>query len=209
MSSKEKFMQRLRRWGLTLVAAFSLMATLLLLTGWGSAAAAKIDSVFISNSAANPVPVREQAVDANGNIKVAVQNSPAPGQPFQKRLSTSGQSGDFDVSASFTVPAGKRLIIQFASASVTLPVGQTASVDLFVPEDQVDIPLPLQAQGTTSNSLGLNNVLAAATQLSAYVDGGHLVELVLSRYPSSGGAVAPGGNVFLGGFVSGYLVNAP
>jgi hypothetical protein len=57
--------------GSTLVLAIAI----LLVSGWGTAAADQLFSVFVTNTAANPVPVREQNLDGSGSIKVHEQGT--------------------------------------------------------------------------------------------------------------------------------------
>lgn len=45
-----------------MVAMVSLATVLLLVTGWGSAVAAQVSQVFVTNTASNPVPVAQQGV---------------------------------------------------------------------------------------------------------------------------------------------------
>jgi hypothetical protein len=69
---------RLRRWkryGIGAGGILVLVAAMLLATGWGSAVAAQITSVFVTNDSAHPVPVQEQRTDANGNIRVHEQGT--------------------------------------------------------------------------------------------------------------------------------------
>jgi len=71
---------------------FAMLVTIIMLvTGWGSAVAANVSSVFVTNTASNPVPVtptgtvpvheqgtaktKEQNVDADGNVKVHEQGT--------------------------------------------------------------------------------------------------------------------------------------
>jgi hypothetical protein len=61
---------RLRAWktyGLGAGGMLVLVMAILLATGWGSAVAAQISSVFVTNDAAHPVPVHEQGT-ANVNV---------------------------------------------------------------------------------------------------------------------------------------------
>jgi hypothetical protein len=77
-----------------------LVTAILLATGWGSAVAAQITTVFVTNDASHPVPVsvnnttvpvheqgtantREQNTDANGNIKVHEQGTVKSGDVTQ------------------------------------------------------------------------------------------------------------------------------
>jgi hypothetical protein len=74
--------KRLRKYGMTLVATTSLVTVVLLVTGWGSAVAAQVTSVFITNTGASQavpvqavgtVPVHEQ-----GTANVNVTNTTVP-----------------------------------------------------------------------------------------------------------------------------------
>jgi guanyl-specific ribonuclease Sa len=84
------------RWGLSALTMASLATVLLLVTGWGSAVAASVSSVLVTNSASNPAQVHEAGTanvnvtnttampvnaknlntDTNGNLKVAEQGTP-------------------------------------------------------------------------------------------------------------------------------------
>jgi hypothetical protein len=84
-------MARLRRSGLTVITMVCVATVVLLVTGWGSAVASSVSSVFVTNTSGNPVPVQavgtvpvheqgtakthEQNLDAAGNIKVAQQGT--------------------------------------------------------------------------------------------------------------------------------------
>ena len=86
-------MRRLGRWGATVVTMISVTTVVLLVTGWGSAVAANVSSVFVANQPSNPVPVRQQGIadvkvtnsaaipvqeantDANGDVKVHEQGT--------------------------------------------------------------------------------------------------------------------------------------
>jgi hypothetical protein len=53
----------------------ALATVIVLATGWGTAVAAQITSVLVTNDAAHPVPVQEQRADAQGNVKVHEQGT--------------------------------------------------------------------------------------------------------------------------------------
>lgn len=131
-------MARLGRWGATVVTMVSVATAVLLATGWGSAVAANVGSVFVANTPSNPVPVHEQGTanvkvtnttplavgetntDANGNIKVHEQgtaNVAITGTPTVKSGDTAAildQSGG-DV----TVSPGQRLTLNPNSEDVS------------------------------------------------------------------------------------------
>lgn len=67
--------RRLRKYAIGAGGMLVLVVAMLLASGWGSAVAAQISTVFVSNDAAHAVPVREQALDANGNLKVHEQGT--------------------------------------------------------------------------------------------------------------------------------------
>ena len=71
---------RLRRWkkyGIGAGGMLVLVMAILLATGWGTAVAAQISNVFVTNDASHPVPVHEQGTASvnvtNGSLPVAPQ----------------------------------------------------------------------------------------------------------------------------------------
>jgi hypothetical protein len=80
-----------KKYGLGAASMLVLLIAILIVSGWGTAAADQLFSVFITNTAANPVPVsgtltvtnppasplaiHETNTDANGNIKVHEQGT--------------------------------------------------------------------------------------------------------------------------------------
>ena len=68
-------LQRLKKYALAAGGMLVLATMLLLATGRTSAVAAQISSVFVTNTASNPVPVTETSTDASGNIKVHEQGT--------------------------------------------------------------------------------------------------------------------------------------
>jgi hypothetical protein len=84
---------------------FAMLVTIIFLaTGWGSAVAAQITSVFVTNDAAHAVPVREQALDGN-NIRVHeegtanVKSADQTQSVFSGTLTIEHDTGSLDVSA--------------------------------------------------------------------------------------------------------------
>jgi hypothetical protein len=115
----------------------SVATVVLLVTGWGSAVAANVSSVFVTNTASNPVPVHEQGTgkvqvtnttplpvsetntDGNGNIKVHEQGTANVAQSGTWNVGITGtptvRSGDtasvLDQGGDVTLSAGQRLTL--------------------------------------------------------------------------------------------------
>ena len=114
----------------------SVATVALLATGWGSAVAANVGSVFVANTPANPVPVRQQGIadvrvtnaaavpvketntDGNGNLKVHEQGTAKVSQSGTWNVGLTGtptvKSGDVasvlgQSSGCVTVSPGQRL----------------------------------------------------------------------------------------------------
>jgi hypothetical protein len=121
---------RFRKYGLTVV-TLALVATLVLvLSGLGGAvsstfAAQPPSPVTVVNDAAHAMPVKEQAVDANGNLKVheqgtvpvTVQNAPAAQRPFQAQLGCEFRGSSF-CETDIDPPSGTMLVVQTVSADI-------------------------------------------------------------------------------------------
>jgi hypothetical protein len=129
-------MSRLSRWGLTVVTMVSVAIGVLLISGWGPAVAANVSSVFVTNTASRPVPVRQQGtasvnvtntsvpvhdtnVDSNGNLKVHEQGTANVAQSGTWNVGITGtptvKSGDvasvLDQSGCVTVSPGQQLTL--------------------------------------------------------------------------------------------------
>jgi hypothetical protein len=105
---------RLRRWtkyGTGAGAVLVLVTAFLLATGWGSAVAAQVTSVFVNNDSAHPVPVHEQ-----GTARVSVVGDPSE----QPMLFTGGIDIDSGPLVS-NVPTGKVFIATYVTVQETLP----------------------------------------------------------------------------------------
>jgi hypothetical protein len=68
-------MQRFKKYAIGAGGMLVVVVAIVLATGSGSAVAAQITNVFVTNDASHPVPVREQNRDASGNIKVHEQGT--------------------------------------------------------------------------------------------------------------------------------------
>jgi hypothetical protein len=131
-------MSRLGRWAVTVVTMVSVATVVLLVTGWGSAVAANVSSVFVTNTASNPVPVHQQGTadvnvtnttpmpvdetntDANGNIKVHEQGT-----------ANVAQSGTWNVGITGTpaVKSGDVASILGQGGAVALSPGQRLTLN--------------------------------------------------------------------------------
>lgn len=125
-------MKRLRKWGLTLIATLSITTTVLLLTGAGTAVAAQINNVFVTNTAENPVPVSlpntTVSVHEQGTVGVNVNGvvTVAPAIP------ASAFSASFSGFAAITcADEGTRWFISsFAAANESATAPVTVSIAL-------------------------------------------------------------------------------
>jgi hypothetical protein len=167
-----------------------------------AAAAPAIINVFVTNDPAHPVPV-SGTVTVSGTPSVAVADER---EPFEKRLDLSLDDGDFGDGEGFVVPEGKRLVVEFMSARVTLPLGQTPSIFVNSLSGALGYALPLQPQGVRATSVGTFNEFGAATPVLEFEVGGGFYDVFLERQPSSAGGNVSGdgsGSVY----ISGYLID--
>jgi hypothetical protein len=159
-------------------------------------------SVTVTNTAANPVPVTGTVgVQGTPSVKVVDQR-----EPFETRLDLSLGDGDFGDGANFTVPTGKRLVVEFISARVTLPPGQTPSIFVNSLSGAVGYALPLEPQGIRATSVGTFAEFGSADQVLEFESSGGFYDVFLERQPDSASGNVSGtgsGSVY----VSGYLIN--
>lgn len=165
-------------------------------------AAPPITQVFVTNDTSRPVPV-QGTVTVQGTPSVNVVDAR---EPFEKRLDFDLDDGDFSDTASFTVPAGKRLVVEFMSARVTLPLGQTPSIFVNALSGALGYALPLEPQGVRATGVGTFNEFGTARDILEFADPEEFYDVLLERQPSS-----PGGNVSGSGsgsvYLSGYLLD--
>lgn len=130
---------------------------------------------------------------------VSAMSSP-PLQPFAKQLSASFLPGAEGTSAMFTVPAGKRLVIETVSLLVTLPFGQIVesfTITTSVNGQMIDcglFPSPIPQSGSRS-------IYGITQPLKIYADAGTQVTASIFR-----GFASQDGGFNLS--ISGYLVDA-
>ena len=160
-------MKKLRRYGLTVVTVGSVVTVVLLVTGWGTAAAAQITSVFVTNNAANPVPVRQQ-----GTANVNVTNATVPvHEQGNEEVSVSHIFTNSNQFVSpvcegtlYTVPAGKQLVVEWVAG-----MGQGTNVQPAgsLPSGQINnIPIVWESGYGVSASQAVHFTFPAGTDLN-------------------------------------------
>lgn len=158
-------------------------------TSYGISAAAAADkSVMVANTEAEPIPAR----DVDGAAR----------QPFQRFLVEQINDGEFNAAdrVAFTVPAGKRLVIEHVSLLCVAPTGQKLRVRIDATAGGSAFhQLPLANEGSFQ---GGKDDHKASQQTRIYADGGTEVYFRVARNSASGVA---GVNAS----VSGYLVDVP
>jgi hypothetical protein len=136
----------------------------------------KVQSVFVTNDASHPVPMT--SADEPGR------------QAFAFFKSDSWESGEDSHFVSFTVPAGKRLVIEAVSISGSRDThGQkmlTAAVQAHVNGQFEDYFMTPTFTGVNTS---VRDVYIASRQTTIYADGGTDVKLFGSRYSFSGAGI--------------------
>ena len=163
-------------------------------------AATPFTNVIVGNTDANPVPVR---VQGTSSVQVADERT-----PFERRFDFVLEDGDFsDAAPGFTVPDGQRLVVEFISARVTLPLGQTPSIFVNSLGGATGYALPLDRQGVRDTSVGTFNEFGVATPALEFEESGGFYDVLLERQPdgSAGGNVNGRGTGSV--YISGYLIN--
>jgi hypothetical protein len=126
-------------------------------------------------------------------------------QPFQNSQVISTPAGLLGGDGTFTVPAGKRLVIEFLSFQGSWPAGQ-ATTRLFIGvcnsgggQCQTEFFLPAISQGP---DFGGNSLFAASSPMRLYADPGTDVTVSVRRNATAGTGLAVVA-------ISGYLVDLP
>ena len=156
-------------------------------------------SVQIDNPVGNPVRVR--------NVNDAIQ----PVQASGGCSSTSGTVGCVPASTFYTVPAGKRLVIEYASLDACILPGQSAELSIFTTAGGVfarhaaNIAPAAAGPGATNfscNPPSASSITAVGQQVRLYADAGTFVAVEADRNSATGTAL-----FFFS--ISGYLVDVP
>ena len=152
-------------------------------------------SVSVVNTDSRPVPVREVGDPARQAVQVQSACVIASFQPFLGCTPADH----------YTVPAGKRLVIEYASLKAFLPPGQAAvmGIETILNNEPVKHSLPQTPAVVTTNPLlgdGSLNVVTTGQQMRIYGDGS--VTVKAERTGDTGSATF----IFT---ISGYLVDVP
>ncbi len=109
-------------------------------TGAGTSLAKTAQDVFVTNTAKSPVPIAGSVgLDpAKNTVRVAssaatpvwVRDANNALQPFHQNATVTLDPSQLGGAVTFTVPAGKRLVIEFASMEVVLAQGRVALAGL-------------------------------------------------------------------------------
>ena len=183
-----------------LLLILAVAATLLFVVPGISTAADSLKDVFVSNDSAHPVPTQAQGTTQVGG-SVDVRTGPEARTPYQQRNlfnQTAQTCTQFVCTATFpTVPAGKRLVVTYASARYALTAGGTAPsvrlTDGTSSGASILLPAPV--------NIGFDSWLAASP-VTLYVEAGQTPALELG-----GQFVQPVSNTAEVA-ISGYLVPA-
>jgi hypothetical protein len=180
----------------------------LLLAPVGAQAAVALLNVAITDPAN---PDRQAHVDANGNLRVAgsvrVADTPLPvtsaddpgRRAFQIDQLVLISDGSLAGSRSFTVPAGKRLVIRYVSAHANLPTGQ--KLNRLTLETVLGVRIvPHRFVPVFTGPQGTLDFFAVAQDTQLYADGGSTVLIVATRSDASGTGIVHVS-------VSGYLID--
>ena len=152
-------------------------------------------TVSVSNLGSSPLPVR----DVDNPARRAVQ--------FQAFLNCSGGGiGCSPAQTPYTVPEGKRLVIEYASMKVTLSEGQSAILGILTTlnGELVTHYFP-QTQPALAPNPGISpsgNYVSAGQQVRIYADSGTNVSFQVDRTSNTGTFV-----IIVS--MSGYLVDMP
>jgi hypothetical protein len=153
-----------KKYGLGAASMAVLVITILLVSGWGTAAADQLLNVFVTNTAANPVPV-------SGTLTI---NNP-PASPVAVHETNTDGNGNIKVHEQGTVQVGGSVSV--SNLPSTQPVSGTVNVGNFPAAPTTDI---IASGAFTLNLAGA--VLFGPADVSAYR------ELTLYMKVTTGGA---------------------
>jgi hypothetical protein len=168
---------------------------LIVLAGARDARAADPRDVRVVNGVEEPVPV-------TGKVKAKLT---AERQPFQRDVSITVPAGQLTHATSFTVPAGKRLVLEYASGFVGVSVSELVrvNVDTTVGADRVRHTIaPSVYRREFPPDVQADFMMTFGQPLKVYADPGSTVLVMASR--SENGWITP---TTFSLALSGYLVD--
>ena len=161
-------------------------------------AAQAILPVKVMNAAAEPVPV---ALEGTALVQDADER-----EPFETRLDADADDGFYAASDGFTVPAGKRLVVEFIAVNVRVPKGQVPSVGVNSRDGALGFLMPLQFQGTQATAFGTNDLYTGGMKTLDFAESGEFYNVFFSRDRSDVSGPPPG-NAHMIAYLSGYLMD--
>lgn len=181
-----------------LLIALGIVVGCILIPPGYAAAKDAVTQVLITNTAAEPVPVSGSvAVDGPVSVSGPVQVADSR-EEFEIRVDLVEQG--VTASGSFTVPEGKRLVVEFISARVNVPNGQTPLVSANAGTGARGFAIPVALQGVGNG----NAFYAGAMSVLDFANAGSFYVVNLERQNPQGGLVTGSAGGFV--FVSGYLI---
>jgi hypothetical protein len=153
-----------------------------------AAAADKVQSVFVTNDAAHPVPVT--SLDDPGRQAFAFFQNDSFGSPEDSHVEQ------------FTVPTGERLVIQSVSINAAVDIGTGQKIVSTAVQAHVNGHLEdyIMAPTFTGTSTSARDLYTVSQPTTIYADGGTDVLVFAVRNTFSGGAI-------MNGSVQGYLID--
>ncbi len=91
-------------------------------------------------------------------------------QPFQTQMSLNLADGISGANAAVTIPSGKRLVIQYASAWAQTPSGQTVTFTIQTMLNDATKFTPHYLPAVQQNSDAINEIFIAGTAVHLYAD---------------------------------------
>ena len=195
----------------TLAGALTLAGLIVVMNPHAIYCQASPKSVIVDNLPSAPVPVAGSvSVTNSGNLPLSVRDVDKNSrQSFSHLISLGFLPGTLDASpnpvpvfGSYTVPAGKRLVIEDASAVVHVPVGQKAHIymRLIAPNGDPFLVRYRQLRLTFQMSDSPTDIFVAGEPVRIYLEAGARVEALGRR-------TGVGGSGFVELVIYGHLVD--
>jgi hypothetical protein len=208
-------MQKFKNYSFTALGLAMVIATLMVGSASSSIAQSGFSLVKVINSASEAVPTTvtnsptvklatgaSVTVNNGENNPVLVQSVNDGVTPFHQVVISPIPNGSVSGSGVIAVPSGQRLVIEYASAFISVPAGQNIH--------QLDIATEIRGTRVQHNLLRNNNgtsfngndIFTAGQQLRLYADGDTAVIFNVARNTATGS-----GSLTV--TVSGYLMKIP